>query len=297
MPDCSSASFQLRPWRRSLKSSNAAISLRNACWRDTPRDLALRLRALRCFPDRELRNAISWTLAVFESAPGRGTSIPCPLVHKGLTRPQVRFSMHKMSENQHRWKKSLGNEIVEVLTEAAREIRLSWEADRLSGEYYPLHTDVTFHELKERLRGKPRVERPIKLPLPGRPPQHLYELIKEKTVKAVYEDQNNGGYEEALRIAGGENEKAHPTFRKLLRAIVAAYEIRSYGWEAMPKPRVHFLHRNLLEVAALAGLSDLMHQGFVEFLDDVCPCGERHTAEAVRKLRKRCPKADTKNQE
>jgi hypothetical protein len=195
--------------------------------------------------------------------------------------------MPNMSKNRHRWKELLGDHAVGALEEAAKEFRLSWEADTKSPEYYPLHTEIAFGETKARLRGEPQVQGPIKLPPPAPPPRCLSELLKEKTIKAVYEDQNNGSYEDALKIAGGEDEKAHLTFRKLLRAIEAAYEIRAYGWEAIPIPRVHFLHRNLLEIAALVQLNDLTHQGLVEFFDDVCPCGEKHNAEAIRKLRKR----------
>ncbi len=195
--------------------------------------------------------------------------------------------MPNMSKNRHRWKESLGDQTVGALEEAAKQLTLSWEADTKSPEDYPLNTEITFGETKARLRGEPQVQGPIKLPPPTPPPRSLSELLKEETIKAVYEDQNNGTYEDALKMAGAEDEKAHLTFRKLLRAIEAAYEIRAYGWEAIPKPRVHFLHRNLLEIAALVHLNDLTHQGLVEFLDDICPCGEKHNAEAIRKLRKR----------
>jgi hypothetical protein len=45
-----------------------------------------------------------------------------------------------------------------------------------------------------------------------------------------------------------------------------------------------------LELVKLADLNALTHPGIVEFLDDLCPCGENHTQEAVRKLRTRKPK-------
>jgi len=125
------------------------------------------------------------------------------------------------------------------------------------------------------------------LPKPPPPPTSLSELLDENVIKSLYEDQNNGSYEDALKIAWGNDKKAYRTFRKLLRAMESAYEISSYGWQAIPKPKVQFLHRNLLDIAALAELNELTHQGLAEFLDDVCPCGERHSAEAIRKLRTR----------
>src|SRR5262249_18729108 len=107
------------------------------------------------------------------------------------------------------------------------------------------------------------------------------------TIRAVYEQQNDGTYQEALKLAAFVDGKASSAWRKILHAVDAAYLIDRYGDQAAPKPRVQFLHRELLKIAALADLNDLSHQGIVEFLDDLCPCGERHTAEAIRKLRKR----------
>ena len=38
-------------------------------------------------------------------------------------------------------------------------------------------------------------------------------------------------------------------------------------------------------------MDDLTSEGFVEFFDDLCPCGKKHQADAIRKLGQRIAKA------
>ena len=71
-------------------------------------------------------------------------------------------------------------------------------------------------------------------------------------------------------------------WRKILRSIDRAYEIGIHGAEMAPMPRIHFLHRELLGIAKLLKIDDLMREGFVEFLDDMCPCGKNHHADTIR---------------
>jgi hypothetical protein len=196
-----------------------------------------------------------------------------------------------------RWKKWVGNDVIKVLENATIELKSAWKADMRSPDHYPIWTDIVFGETVALLQGKPLKPKhgPIKLPplAPPPAPLHLSELLKEETVKSVYGLQNNGSYEDALKIAATRDEKAYSTFRKLLRAIEAAYEIDycSSGFDAIPKPRVHFLHRNLLQIADSENLQDLTLQGTVEFFDDICPCGKKHKTDAIRKLKKRSSRA------
>lgn len=60
-----------------------------------------------------------------------------------------------------------------------------------------------------------------------------------------------------------------------------AYMIAAYGID-LPRPKVHVLHRGLLEIAEQLIIDEA--DGIVEFLDDVCPCGKTHSHEALRKL-------------
>lgn len=112
-------------------------------------------------------------------------------------------------------------------------------------------------------------------------------MVDEQTIRAVYENQNDEAYDEALRVAGSGTRAAARTFRKILNALEASHRIAQFGEEAAPKPRIHYLHRAVLDLANLVGLSDLTHEGLTEFLDDICPCGKGHGVDAVRKLRNR----------
>jgi hypothetical protein len=198
--------------------------------------------------------------------------------------------MLNVSRNQHRWKQSLDGCIRAVLEKAGPRLKWAWKVDMEYPKSYPANTDYAFGEIKAQIRecqlqGRIEVKKGTgRLPPPPPPPECFSELIDDKTVRAVYEDQNVGSYKNALELAA---KRDGSVFRKILNAVNTAYMIEYYGIELAPKPRVHFLHRNLLEIADLGQLSDLTHEGIAEFLDDLCPCGKTHKSDAIRKLRKR----------
>jgi hypothetical protein len=90
--------------------------------------------------------------------------------------------------------------------------------------------------------------------------------VDEKTIKDVYEQQNDGSYEVALKLAASGEGKGASVWRKIVLAVDATYMINFYGMEFIPRPRVHFLHRKLLNIAARGGLDDISHEGIAEFL-------------------------------
>lgn len=197
-----------------------------------------------------------------------------------------------MGKNQHRWKESLGTDICGVLEDVAARLAWAWQVDMEHPRPFPVNTNYAFDEINEWIEefqrsGQPEVERKRPVLRRSRLPRRFSELVDDGIIRTVFEDQNVGSYSHALKLAASGDKSAHFTFRKILKAIEPAYLISHFGDDAAPKPRVHFLHRNLLEIADLLDLSDLTNPGIVEFLDDLCPCGKRHTADAIRKLRKR----------
>ena len=192
-----------------------------------------------------------------------------------------------VSKNQHRWKMSLDDHTLGVLEEAAEVLEWVWKLDKEYPGSYPMNTDLVLGETKERLRGQSHARTVHEVPPPQPLPQSLSELLCEKTISAVYELQNKGTYKEALKQAALGFENGASTWRKIWLAVNTAYLIDHLGVEFVPKPRIHFLHRSLLEVANLAQLSDLTHEGIAEFFDDLCPCGKGHKPDAIRKLRRR----------
>ena len=198
--------------------------------------------------------------------------------------------MLDVSRNQHRWRRSLDDENRRLLDEAANRLAWAWETDMEDPKSYPMNTDYAFSEIKRQIKDRQLPDRianrtrVFDLPAPPPPPKCFAELVHEGTIRAVYENQNAGSYNDALKRAAKED---HATFRKILNAIGQAYLIDHAGPEVAPKPRNHFLHRNLLEIANSLDLSDLKHVGILEFFDDLCPCGKAHQPDAIRKLRKR----------
>jgi hypothetical protein len=106
-------------------------------------------------------------------------------------------------------------------------------------------------------------------------------------VRAIYEQQHDDSYEDALKLAGGRRKGAGKAFHNLMKAAKADYEATFYGIHAIPKPKIHLLHRELLDIAAQVQLDVLTNEGLEEFFEDMCPCSKKHNAEAIRKLRKR----------
>lgn len=175
---------------------------------------------------------------------------------------------------------------------SAKRLKWAWEIDKKDPKSYPLNTDYVFAEIDEQLSKRSQDGSQIepqarKLPLPLRPPQCLSDLADEKTIKAVFEQQHDTSYGYAIRLAASGYPKGASAWRKILLAVNATYFINFYGTEFIPRPRVQFLHRELLKITERVGINDISHEGIAEFLDDLCPCGKRHEAEAIRKLRKR----------
>jgi hypothetical protein len=197
--------------------------------------------------------------------------------------------MLKVLKNQHRWKKWLGPETCRVLEEGAETLKWAWGADNEDPKSYPQNTGFAFHQIKKQIGQSQRPQeaaepKHLKLSAPPPPPKRFSELIDDATIKTVYESQNANSYKNALE---GASRGDHSTFRKIVRAIEKVYVIDRVGIEAAPPPRIHFLHRNLLEIAKLSGLNDLTDEGLLEFLEDLCPCGKVHQPDATRKFRKR----------
>lgn len=199
--------------------------------------------------------------------------------------------MLDVSRNQHRWRKSLDEQTCGVLDDAAARLAWAWKVDVKYPKSYPANTSYAFDEITNWIReaqrhGLKNEGTKLRL-LRSRPPRRFSDLVDDRTLRAVYEDQNTGSYLDALKCARSGDKSAPYIFRKILKAAEWAYFIGHFGDDFAPRPRVNFLHRNLLKIAELLQLTDLTHKGLVEFLDDLCPCGHGHRLDAVRKLRKR----------
>jgi hypothetical protein len=134
---------------------------------------------------------------------------------------------------------------------------------------------------------------------PHRIPRALAELVTEKTIKAVYENQNVGSYEEALKKAAAATKESASVWRKILRAIDDAYPIDRLGHEVAPVPRLHFLHRRLLRLAEseMLGGRGWRQNALQDFFNHMCPCGKAHKSDALRKLSGRLTRGNDRQTE
>src|SRR5438094_10490745 len=113
-----------------------------------------------------------------------------------------RISMPKARENQHRWKMSLEPRVVEVLEETAERLKISWEWDMQHPKSYPVNTDYALRETETDLRPPPRAQRGAKgLPAPAPRAKSVYELIDERTIRTLYEQEHAGSLRRAFNQA------------------------------------------------------------------------------------------------
>jgi hypothetical protein len=203
----------------------------------------------------------------------------------------AQFEMPYVRENQgHRWRDWLDNDAVrQILENAAENIAWAWGVDQEYPKSYPVNTGQLLYEIRTRIEESLKPKKPLPIPkrskgIRPRPPRSFSELIADRAIQVVYEDQNSGTYKDALVLASRGDR---PTFRKIVRAIESVYVMDQVGPDALPRPKTQFLHRNILQIAKVSGLNDQKDEGILEFLDDLCPCGTKHQLDAIRKLRER----------
>jgi hypothetical protein len=114
-------------------------------------------------------------------------------------------------------------------------------------------------------------------------------------VRTIWEEYHSGSFKSAIEKAAGfggvTNEVSSRIFSQILRAMEIAYNVSRFGTELLPKPKISILHRGLKQMAETVGIPYRDDEAFVDFLDDVCPCGLKRHKEAVRKLRGRFGKS------
>jgi hypothetical protein len=202
--------------------------------------------------------------------------------------------------SRHAWAEWVESaEVRQLLWKSREHLERAWISDQEDPKSYPLNTSFVLAEIRAVVANRPTA-RPIShLKLP-KPPESLAELISERTVKTIWEENHSGRFVDAIAQAAAtdyENPaKSWKAFQGIIRAIESAYLVDYVGLELLQRPKVNILHKGLSEIAKAAGIGDQTEKGFAEFLDDLCPCGLKKHREAVRKVssrstRMRRPKA------
>ena len=179
-----------------------------------------------------------------------------------------------------------------LLWRAKGLLKTAWEWDRRHPSSYPINTAYAIAEIQSGLSKRSRNARArVSMPKP-KEPKNLAELFPERLVKTVWEEQHSGTFKDAIKQAariGHDEKKSWKAFQGIIRAIETTYLASYISLELLRRPKVNILHRGLDRIARAAGLGDQTSEGFSEFLDDLCPCGLRRHAEALRKLSSRSP--------
>jgi hypothetical protein len=198
--------------------------------------------------------------------------------------------MPKTRENQHSWKKWLSPRVVKVLEEASVRLEVSWKFDSEYPDDYPISTDHALSETRAQLQNKAPVVHSLKELRKSRvPAKSLYDLVDDETVRILYEQQYADSYSRAVTQASKGFGAGLAVWRKIMKCLTPAYLIK-FGGDDGPKPKVHFLHRELLGIAKSVE-PGLREEGLAEFLDDICPCGKKHKPESIRKFGERLIKS------
>jgi hypothetical protein len=182
-------------------------------------------------------------------------------------------------------------ETVSQLWEAKSSLATTWKYDCESPKLFPINTSFAVTEVLGRLRSKaPKITK-RKLAR-WKTPKTLAGLLPEESVKSIWEDFNIGSFEETIKLASqvrvSNIQESQMAFRTILRAIETTYLVSYLGVEMLARPKVNILHSGLDKIAKAAGLFEgQTKKGFAGFLDDLCPCGLKNHAGAVRQLSRR----------
>ena len=190
--------------------------------------------------------------------------------------------------SRHAWAGYLESpEVINLLWKSRERLKVAWKRDQEHPKSYPVNTSFALAEIRLGVTGQPAV-RPVKhLRLPTTP-RRLTELVSERTVKAIWEENHSGRFEDAIAQAAATDRenpnRSWKIFQSIIRAIESAYLVDYVSLDLLQRPKVNILHTGLHEIAKAAGIGDQTEKGFAEFLDDLCPCGLKNHREAVRKL-------------
>jgi len=183
---------------------------------------------------------------------------------------------------------SKGN--IKLLLEAKDQIRQGWDWDDQGTKSFPMNTAQLLYEIEGRLKGRrPRHRKPRKLPHPA-VPKRLQDILPESTVRRVHEYLHEEPFHEALAELHEPNNRSRALHR-IKETIDSSLYAEHYGYESLPKPRGHWLHRQVLGALTAVAPGKLSDSEMVKLFDYICPCGSEHNREAMKKFRWRLSRA------
>ncbi|MBZ5658009.1 MAG: hypothetical protein LAO56_22330 [Acidobacteriia bacterium] len=189
---------------------------------------------------------------------------------------------------------SRGN--IKFLLESKAHIKQAWDWDDQGTKGFPMNTANLLYEIETKLKGsRPRKRQSLepKKKLLGsivlKRATRLKDILSERTVEQVHEYLHEEPFREALgdlRSADIHSRAVH----RIKETIASALDADHYGYEALPKPRGNWLHRQLLGALRAPAPGKFSDSDMVKLFDYFCPCGSEHNREAMKKFRWRLSK-------
>jgi hypothetical protein len=180
---------------------------------------------------------------------------------------------------------------VRLLLESKAQIRQAWDWDDQGTKGFPMNTSQLLYEIETRLKGRrPRKRRKGLKGIRLKPPTQLRDILPERTVYQVHEYLYEEPFKEALVDLYSADARSQ-ALERIRNTILNALTAHQFGYEALPKPRGNWLHRQVLGVLAAAAPGKFSDLEMVKLFDYFCPCGTAHNREAMKKFRWRLTRA------
>ncbi len=184
---------------------------------------------------------------------------------------------------------SRGN--IKLLLKSKAQIGQAWDWDDQGMKGFPMNTAQLLYEIETRLKGwRPRKRRKGLKGIRLKPPTQLRDILPEKTVHQVHEYLYEEPFKEALVELYSADARSQ-ALERIRNTILNALTVEQNGYEALPKPRGNWLHRQVLGVLTAATPGKFSDLEMVKLFDYFCPCGTAHNREAMKKFRWRLTRA------
>jgi hypothetical protein len=184
---------------------------------------------------------------------------------------------------------SKGN--IKLLLESRSQIRQAWDWDHQGTKGFPMNTAQLLYEIETRLKGwRPRKRRTSLKGIHLKPPAQLRDILPERTVHQVHEYLYEEPFKEALVDLYSEDARSQ-ALERIRNTILNSLTVQQFGFEALPRPRGNWLHRQVLGALTAVAPGKFSDLEMVKLFDYFCPCGTTHNREAMKKFRWRLTSA------
>jgi hypothetical protein len=174
---------------------------------------------------------------------------------------------------------SKGN--IKLLLDSTANLKVAWDRDDRGIKGFPMNTAFLLDQTEARLKGlRPRKLRKV---VPPRVPTRLGDILRENTVQQVHEYLHEEPFHKAL--AELHSDEGMQALDRIKDTIGNALYVEQHGYQALPRPRGNWLHRQLWKMFRAAAPEKITDSQMARLFEHFCPCGVEHNREAMKKFR------------